>query len=260
MNLEEMKRIKAERGYTNEQIARNADVPLGTVQKIFGGETKAPRYQTLQALEHFFLKKESGSVPRVEEAVRYQASKNQGEYTLADYYALPEDRRVELIDGVFYDMSAPSFVHQRVAMELFSQIKNHIDARGGNCIAMAAPLDVRLDCDDRTMIQPDVVVLCDRGKIRRWGIMGAPDFVAEILSPATRRKDAVKKLEKYITAGVREYWILDPDRGKAMVYRIEADDLPEIYGLSGKVPLGIFEGLWIDLDRIGALVQEYPED
>jgi len=260
MNLGEMKRIKAEKGYTNEQIAQGAEIPLGTVQKIFGGETKAPRYQTLQALEQFFLKKERGSFPdRVTEAISYDASKKQGEYTTEDYYALPEDRRVELIDGVFYDMSSPSFVHQRIVLEIFSQIKSYIDARNGACVVLTAPLDVRLDCDNKTIVQPDVIILCDKKKIMRWGIMGAPDFLAEVLSPSTKRKDAVKKLSKYIAAGVREYWMIDPDKRKLVIYRIEADELPEVYGLTGKAQIGIFEELWIDLDRIGELVQDYPD-
>ena len=98
-------------------------VPLGTVQKIFGGETKSPRYDTIQALESLF--RGETSAVREEMAV-YGAVKKQGEYTTEDYYALPEDKRAELIDGVFYDMCAPNFVHQRIAGELYHQISQFI--------------------------------------------------------------------------------------------------------------------------------------
>lgn len=261
MNLEKMRQLKREQGYTNEQIAQDAGLPLGTVQKIFSGETKCPRRSTLQALERFFLKEENGSFPGVAEAaVEYYASRRPGEYTLEDYYSLPDDRRAELIDGVFYDMSSPTFVHQEIAAELYTQIKDYIRKKGGSCIPLLAPLDVRLDCDNKTLVQPDVITLCDRSKIRRWGIDGAPDFLAEILSPATRRKDLSIKLSKYMAAGVREYWMIDPDKRKLLIYRLEREDFPEMYGLTGKAHLGIYEDLFIDLDAINAVIREYPED
>ena len=113
MTIEEMKRIKKEKGYSYSQIAHMSGVPVGTVQKIFGGETSSPRYDTLMALESFFMG-ENGLPSVGEEASAYRTHKMQGEYTVKDYYALPDDKRVELIDGVFYDMAAPTFVHQRI--------------------------------------------------------------------------------------------------------------------------------------------------
>ncbi len=112
MTIEEMKRIKKEKGYSYSQIAHMSGVPVGTVQKIFGGETSSPRYDTLMALEGFFMGERVSSVS--EEAAVYRTQKKQGEYTVKDYYALPDDKRVELIDGVLYDMDAPTFVHQRI--------------------------------------------------------------------------------------------------------------------------------------------------
>ena len=189
MTIEEMKRIKKEKGYSYAQIARMRKVPLGTVQKVFSGETASPRYDTLMALESFFMGEDmEGSLLR-EEAAVYKVNRRQGEYSVEDYYALPEDKRVELIDGVFYDMSAPSFVHQRIGGEIYRQIANFIFENRGSCIPLMSPVDVRLDCDDKTMVQPDVVLLCDQGKIMKWGIMGAPDFVLEVLSASTKRKD-----------------------------------------------------------------------
>lgn len=266
MTVEEMKEIKKENGYTYEQISEMSGVPLGTVQKIFSGETQAPRYATLQALEAVFKKYQvaysfaHGIENCVQEASAYKVLKQQGEYTIEDYYALPDDQRMELIDGVLYNMSSPSFVHQEVIEELYFQIAAYIRSNQGGCIVKMASTDVRLDCDDRTVVQPDLMIVCDKNKIKRWGILGAPDFVVEVLSKATRRKDCYKKLEKYINAGVKEYWIIDPDEKKLLVYQIEEDKFPALYGLTGKVPIGIYQGkLMIDLDLVAAGIQEYPE-
>lgn len=257
MTIEEMKRIKKEKGYSYIQIAHMSGVPLGTVQKIFGGETKSPRYDTILALESLF--RGETSAVREEMAV-YGAVKKQGEYTTEDYYALPEDKRAELIDGVFYDMSVPDFVHQRIVGELYHQISQFIHENKGECIPLIAPLDVRLDSDDKTMVQPDVAILCDKNKIRKWGIDGAPDFIIEVLSPSTRSKDSIKKLGKYLDAGVREYWMIDPDKRKVIVYDFEHEDYPAIYGLEEKIPARMYEGrLQIDVNMIREMIREYPD-
>ena len=168
--------------------------------------------------------------------------KKQGEYTLEDYYALPDERRVELIDGVIYDMSAPTTIHQLIGLEIWGQLQKFIRKKKGTCIPFAAPVDVQLDCDDRTMVQPDVLVVCDRDKIIKRCIYGAPDFVVEVLSPSTKRKDGIIKLSKYISAGVREYWIVDPDKKQVVVYDFQKEDYPVIYGFGGEIPVGIFDG------------------
>ena len=266
MTVEEMREIKKARGYTYEQIAEKSGVPLGTVQKIFSGETQSPRYATLQALEAAFREEkvsyyfDDSKGRGVEESARYRAVKKQGEYTIEDYYALPDERRVELIDGVIYDMSSPSFVHQGVAGEVYFQIADFIRRHRGECAVRIAPVDVRLNCDNKTMVQPDVLVICDRSKIMRWGIMGAPDFVLEVLSKSTMRKDTLTKTSKYAAAGVREYWIIDPEKKKLLVYDFENDAWPAIYGLHGKMPVRIYQGrLEIDLDMVAEAIQDYPD-
>lgn len=266
MTVEEMKEVKKAKGYTYEQIADMSGVPLGTVQKIFSGETQSPRYATLQALEAAFRDEKvfysfnDSKHTGVQESFAYKAAKKQGEYTIEDYYALPDERRVELIDGVIYDMSSPSFVHQGVAGEVYLQIANFIRDNKGECIARIAPVDVRLDCDNRTIVQPDVLVICDKSKIKRWGIMGAPDFVLEVLSESTKRKDSLTKTSKYAAAGVREYWIIDPDNKKLLVHDFENDAWPAVYGLQGKMPVGIYQGrLAIDLDMVAEAIQDYPD-
>jgi len=169
--------------------------------------------------------------------------REQGEYTLEDYYALPDERRVELIDGFFYDMAAPYTTHQIASFEICAQLSNFIKNQKGSCRAMAAPTDVQLDCDNRTMLQPDVLVVCDRDKIRERCVYGAPDFVIEILSDATARKDMTTKLWKYLDAGVREYWIVDLRQEKVIVHDHTGESIrTSIYGMDQPVPVQIFEG------------------
>jgi len=279
MTIEEMKELKRLHGYSNEQIADWSGVPLGTVQKIFSGVTQCPRYATLQALEKVFtehtvtrkaiydytynIDSRYGTFKVEESILPYLVGKEQGEYTTTEYYALPEDRRVELIDGVFYDMSAPTVVHQGIAGELYRQVANFIRENKGECIARVSPVDVRLDCDDRTIVQPDIVVVCDKSKLKRWGIMGAPDFVVEVISPSTGRKDRHKKLAKYLNAGVREYWLIDPDKKTLLAYNFDEEEVisPMVRGLCGRMPVAIYQGrLEINLDLVAEMIEEYPDD
>ena len=226
MTIEEMKQRKKELGYSNAQLAELSGVPLGTVQKIFGGATTAPRYETLRLLEGVLSETPAPPPRQVYRPIGYDEStrvresrfryfaKKQGEYTVDDYYHLPKDKRFELIDGVLYDMSAPSSPHQLVGGYIYAQIFNYIIGKKGTCVPMIAPVDVQLDQDDKTMVQPDVLIVCDRDIVIRRCVYGAPDFVAEVLSPSTKKKDIYIKTQKFANAGVREYWMVDPDKQK----------------------------------------------
>ena len=141
-----------------------------------------------------------------------------------------------------------------IAGFLYNQFFKYVSDRQGSCMPMISPLDVQLDCDDRTMVQPDVVIVCDRDKIIDRCIYGAPDLVIEVLSKSTRKKDTVIKLNKYMNAGVREYWMIDPAYKKVIVYDFERDNYPAIYGFDAKVPVGIWNG---DLEIDFAEVYEY---
>ena len=239
MTIYEMREKKRELGLTYEQISEKSGIPLTTVQRVLGGVTKSPRYDTLQALEKVFAAPTANMIR--EEMFAYGTEKKQGEYTVEDYLALPEERRVELIDGVIYDMASPLVIHQVLAGRIWLQISSYIGKKKGNCIPIFSPIDVQLNCDNRTMVQPDVIVVCDRDKLKGV-VYGAPDFVVEVLSPSSKLRDNKIKLHKYCDAGVREYWIVDPVRKKVIVYNFEDGEWPSIYGFDSKIPVNIFDG------------------
>lgn len=257
MTIQEMKKRKQEKGYSYARMSELSGVPLGTIQKIFSGETVNPRFDTLQALEQLFAEP---SVVREEFTYQLDSGHMQGSYTIDDYRALPDEQRVELIDGYFYDMSAPTFLHQRIGGEVHRQIANFIMDKGGDCQPLIAPIDIQLDCDEKTMVQPDVAILCHEDKVKKWGVYGAPDFVLEVISPSTKRKDYTKKLSKYMAAGVREYWILDPYQEKLLVYFFESEVCPVIHGMDHPVPVGIYNGeLEIELTHIAKWIEKEKE-
>lgn len=182
-----------------------------------------------------------------------------GQYTIADYYALPDERRVELIDGVFYDMAAPALIHQKILGELFLLFRECVDRHEGKCEVCLSPCDVRLDRDDRTMMQPDLLVVCGEYDLRARAFDGAPDLTLEILSPSTRSKDMFLKLYKYTNAGVREYWIVDPERKTVLTYDLEHKDYyPEKYSFEDQIPIRISGGeCRIDFSRILRRIKGY---
>ena len=166
----------------------------------------------------------------------------QGEYTLEDYYALPDEKRAELIDGVFYDMAASTVKHQVFGDELQTIFASHIRKNKGECLAVTSPVDVQLDKDDKTVVEPDVIVVCEREKFKRGIVYGAPDLVVEVLSKSTHSKDMIIKLNKYFNAGVREYWIIDPGNRQIIVYKFEEGLEFMAYDKDSVVPVGIFDG------------------
>ena len=118
-----------------------------------------------------------------------------------------------------------------------------------------APVDVQLNCDSKTVVQPDLFVVCDRDKVRQHVVYGAPDLVVEVLSASSRRKDMSIKLSKYSEAGVREYWLVDPDKKRVLVYPLEQAELPVMYDFENQVPVGIFDGgLRIAFDQIDEFI------
>lgn len=260
MTIEEMKARKIELGLTNEILARESGVPLGTVQKIFGGITKAPRKHTIQALEKVLSEWPGGGM-LCDPGLAYKTQEKR-RYTIEDYYALPDDQRVELIDGVFYDMGAPAMIHQKILGDLYILFRECIDRHDQSCEVYLSPCDVRLDRDNYTMVQPDLLVFCHEYDIRAIRYEGAPDLVVEILSPSTRSKDMILKLYKYHNAGVREYWIVDPKYQKVTVHYFEEVEYePKTYDFNAEIPIAISGGSCsIDFSRIYDRIKAYYED
>lgn len=169
------------------------------------------------------------------------------DYYTTDYInALPEGKRAELIDGEIYDLASPSRIHQKILHILDKKIGNHIDAMHLPCEVYPAPFAVYINLDDYNYVEPDLSVICDRDKLSDRGCEGAPDWVIEIVSPSSQRMDYLIKLRKYQSAGVRLYWIIDPDYETVLAYDFEHDDMRR-YRFSDDVPVGICEDFTIRL-------------
>ena len=170
----------------------------------------------------------------------------QKSYTIKDLESLPEGRRAELIDGVLYDLAAPSVRHQRTLMALYRHIADQIDRADRTCEAFIAPFAVFPENSNSTYLEPDLSVVCDPSKIDDRGCHGAPDWIIEIVSPASRRMDYIIKLFKYRTVGVRLYWIVDPSRRVVRTYNFETDDTAD-YSFDEKIPVPISDDFSIRL-------------
>lgn len=250
MNLEKLKKRKKELKITNKELADRSGVPLSTVNKIFSGATKSPQYQTILALEtvlamYSYSDQDGPYVGAVHEAAAlYQVKGNQ---TADDYYALPDEVRAELIDGRIYYMAAPTSAHQEILGELYYQIKDYIRKRQGGCKVFLSPFDVRLDQDDKTIVQPDLIITCHPDRLVYRGLNGAPDFVIEIISVSTSKRDYSLKMQKYWDAGVQEYWIVDSYKQHIVTYQFHGEDVDmKIHGINDLVTVQLYGDFVID--------------
>ena len=191
------------------------------------------------------------------------ALRKEKHYTYADYLTWPDDARYELIDGEAFLMApAPLIEHQEVAGDVYHQLRNQLD--GKPCRPYVAPVDVRLprkneaDAAIDTVVQPDVLVVCDPSKIDRRGVRGAPDWLLEVLSPSTAAHDQIAKRRTYERAGVREYWLVHPSDRTLTVYVLDNGQYgrPEIYELKDATPIGVLPGVAIAWD---ALIERLPK-
>ena len=175
------------------------------------------------------------------------ASVQQKNYTIDDIYALPEGQRAELIDGRLYMMAPPIRIHQKLISQFTKIIGNYIDTRQGTCEVYPAPFAVFLNEDDLNYVEPDISVICDKGKLNDKGCNGAPDWIIEIVSPSTSRIDYGIKLFKYRSAGVREYWIVNPYKKSVMVYDLEKDEQSNQYDFDDAIYSCIYKDLKINI-------------
>lgn len=274
MTIDEMRKRKKELKYTYADISRLSGVPLSTIQKIMGGDTKSPRYSSIRAIEEVLFREETGKTDYREhlpspgnlnetlmdyhscrKASKTESCKDsypllpykrQGEYTAEDRNRLPEEIRTELIDGVLYDLASPQNPHQITVSELHLLLNQYIEKSGKDCYVFLAPSDVYLTGDDKNIFQPDLYLICDYSMLGKNGYTkGAPPMIIEVLSPSTRSKDFLLKGYKYNKAGVKEYWLVDPEKRKVYVYDYqkypdgtERDE----YDFNSEVPIGLSEG------------------
>lgn len=170
-------------------------------------------------------------------------------YTVEDIYNLPEGQRAELIEGELYMMAPPNRRHQEIVARFTQIIANYIDKNGGKCKVYPAPFAVFLTGNNKNYVEPDISVICDKDKLSDRGCEGAPDWVIEIVSPASRRMDYQTKLLKYANSGVREYWIVDMEKDRVTVHNFEKSEMNE-YSFADTVKAGIYEDLEIDFKEM----------
>jgi Uma2 family endonuclease len=185
-------------------------------------------------------------VPEYDESIRY---------TYADYLGWEGPERYQLINGESFQMASPSVAHQSLLMELSLQFGNWL--RGKPCQVFAAPLDVRLfpenDNSDDTVVQPDLLVVCDKDKLVKGSVNGPPDLVIEIMSPSNSRRELFLKFQYYLEAGVREYWVIDPEEKKVQVHIYENGHyLSTAYREKAIIALAVLPGLEIALESLWA--------
>jgi len=177
-------------------------------------------------------------------------------YTYADYksWELAEGERYELIYGEPFAMAAPGELHQLILGELFAQF--HVYLRGKPCKVFPAPYDVRLfykgNESDDTVVQPDITVICDEEKRGKEGCRGAPSLVIEILSPSNTAMEMQRKFGLYKKAGVREYWVVDPEARELTVFLFGENPGFNVYKGDDVVPVAVLSGLDVSLEQVFA--------
>lgn len=174
--------------------------------------------------------------------------------TLEQYEALPEEKRVEVFDGIVFDMASPSQDHQTISMELSTMINTYLKSKNGPCLVFHAPFDVKLNDTPLTIVQPDLMIVCDKDKLDGKRCNGAPDFIIEIISPSNPADDYVRKLYYYKNYGVREYWIVDPRRKTVTVNYFEENMLNIQYSFDSTIKVNIYDDLLINFSDIADLL------
>lgn len=299
MDIKELRKKKRELGLTNDRVSELSGVPLSTVQKAFAGTTSRPREETLLRIERAIIQYEINKKRAVYELKPDDSSwidetdllelydeyktvipgsgydksdefklplKKQGEYTLHDFYSMPPDKRIEIIDGVMIYMDAPTNKHQLIVKEINRRIDEHISANNMDCVTLMAPIDVMLENDNRNMVEPDIVVLClkededidaadkdsknadedseyNEGGLYPYAkfINAVPDWVIEVVSPGSRSTDLGFKQKKYMSVGVKEYWAVDHEK-ETIIVSTATEEYIRIYPLRSIVPVSISDG------------------
>ena len=170
------------------------------------------------------------------------------DFTVEDIENLPEGVRAELIDGQIFYFASPMTIHQRLLRDLSMELITYVKEHKGKCEVLFAPFGVRLVEDGKNHLEPDIVVMCDPEIIKEDGCHGAPDLVIEIVSKSTSKRDYGIKMLKYRTAGVKEYWIVDPIRETVLVSWFQDETQNELYSLHDEIEFHMFPGLRVQLN------------
>lgn len=170
------------------------------------------------------------------------AISNDKRVMISQLQSFGDDKNIELIDGKLIFSQAPLLNRQIMVQNIGEIIKKFIDKSHGKCKMFNGGVNVAIDEDEYSLLIPDIVVLCDESKLNDIGVNGAPDFVLEVVSKSTRRIDYNDKMHKYMHAGVREYWIVDPDKEKVTVYISGEPMMAYVYSFEDDIPVGIYDG------------------
>lgn len=174
--------------------------------------------------------------------------------TLEQYEALPEEKRAEVFDGQIYYMASASQIHQTILLELSTLLNSYVKSKEGGCKVFPAPFDVKLSDHPLTIVQPDIMIVCDKDKLDENRCNGAPDFIIEIVSPGNLSDDYIRKAYYYKNYGVREYWIVDPKRRMVTVNYFEGDLINVAYSLDTTIKVNIYDDLLINFSAIADLL------
>lgn len=251
-----LKLARQARGYTQKQVAEQLGVSVSSYSLYESGH-REPNLENIEKLAHIFyisINELFGLYDfGAENLIRESVAKYHTRPTCSweEYYQLPDGEHAELINGELVYLCAPYRFHQQLVNELAYTFTAHIKKNKGPCQVYTAPFAVKLSEEEHTIVLPDISVVCDASKLDKRGCNGCPDLVVEIVSEAYRHRDYVEKLALYIRYEAREYWIVDPDKETVVVFPLEQTDAaPHTYSFKDSIPVGIFEGLSINIQGL----------
>lgn len=272
MDIKNLKMRKKALKLTNQNIADLTDIPVSTINKIFSGATKSPRYDTLLAIEDVIGKKEMES----DEITRYEYGKcmdnpmmvketsnyafTSRRYTEKDLDQLPPGSFAELMDGVLYFKGMPSLTHERIICRMTKKINDYIEKHHGSCEVFSSHYAMRLrdadaKGDETNVMLPDIMVVCNPDILTEELCDGPADWIVEVVSPYNAKNDYQKKSYHYRKGGIREYWIVDPQKRIVTVFDYESEQMTQqegitIYSFEEQIPVRIYPGFSICLQEI----------
>lgn len=255
---ENLKLARKARGYTQAELAETLGISRSSYTNYETGN-RTPDIEMLEkitwvlniSMDELFGRYDFGTpnLIRDERAV-YQVHVENPEYTVEDYFALENCAEYELIEGSLVKRNAPAMDHQIASLQISMALYKFIADNKGGCQVIPAPFCVILSEEDATVVQPDISVICDLNKLKDGCCFGAPDILVEIISPSNRKYDYLKKTFLYDRYEVREYWIVDLEQGRIIVYDFENGTGPQMMPLHEDVCSCVLEGFTLNLGKL----------